>query len=86
MRISMSKAEINRIEVMEKLKRGKIVQEPASDMIGRSVKACRGKLFRYKVNGTKSCRNKCLSSSLQKSSIWQKIIVNSKFGSSRFFH
>ena len=53
MRIAMNKAEIKQIEVMEKLKRGEIAQGPASDMIGRSVRTVRRKLFRYKINGAK---------------------------------
>ena len=51
MRIAMNKAEIKQIEVMEKLKRGEIAQGPASDMIGRSVRTVRRKLYRYKANG-----------------------------------
>ena len=51
MRIFMSKAEIRQIEVMEKLKGGEIAQGLASDMIGRSVRTVRRKLYRYKANG-----------------------------------
>lgn len=56
--ISMSVAEINQIEILEKLLRKEIKQKRASQILGLSVRQIQRKLHRYKLHGTKSLAHK----------------------------
>ena len=56
--IAMSNAELNQIEVMERLVRKEIKQKKAAQILRLSVRQIRRKLYEYKINGAKSLVHK----------------------------
>jgi hypothetical protein len=56
--IAMSNAEVNQIEIFEKLVRKEIKQKKAGEILGLSVRQIQRKLHDYKLNGAKSLAHK----------------------------